>query len=298
MTDPRGASRGNKVVSVCAAVAAILVAVLAVVWFTRRDPQHGDVGEPGAALPTPPSRPSTSSTTTPPMTTTGRSATTVAPTTTRSVTGPCRTTRDASGLLEQYLPMGGQADLNDPQSLLAKGARPKPSDWVPQPQAGFDWNNDGSPDDLRYDPATRTVTVDWHSGRLEVSGVGRSDVIEKFDLGSVAIVHDVTGDGRLDLVVANFNTVGVLAGDGAASGSRTMAFLEIGADGAGWMNPPKTLLLGTYADGSPNVRELPLGGATVRPVWDITGDGILDFALDNLSPRSGASYYYAGKPCI
>jgi len=224
------------------------------------------------------------------------------PTTTRHVIGPCRVTPDPTGYIEAYLPGVGRADEFRPSDLVRHGAQPRPADWQPHPQSGFDWNDDGRPDTLTYDQQSGTVTVDWTDGRINVTDVQLTTTVRDHG-GSPAMVGDVTGDGRLDLGVTtpdrSFAVLGVLTGEGSTSVSKTVSFADMAANGTGWMNPPKKRQIGVFADNSPVIRELPLGGATLRPVWDLTGDGVLDIALDNPGGRStGASYYFAGKPCM
>jgi hypothetical protein len=227
--------------------------------------------------------------------------------------GPCEVDDTASG------PM-----LTDAGGLLVPPV-PPPSDWEDPPQEGFDWDGDGAGDTLAFDQAGSTITVTWADGSLTVTGVQSdfageagqpldedgepfleqpdeegppSDEAEDAGLAAPtpAAVADVTGDGRLDLLVADGGVVSVVVGDGSDAVTTSVAQAEIGTSVRGWRNPPVVPASpGELSDDQPAV---PYDQATIVPRWDLTGDGVDDFVVQSDLPRAlGPQAAYAGKPC-
>lgn len=208
--------------------------------------------------------------------------------------------------------------------LLAPGT-PRPDGWQPPAQDGFDWDGDGRGDHLAFDQDAATVAVVWAQGSLTVRGV-RSDFAgeagqpvepggdpfldqptesgppspESVAQGTAApvpaAVADVTGDGRLDLLVVDGGTAAVVAGQGAATPSTVVRLDQIGEAVPGWRNPPVVPVAPPgFSDDQPPV---PYETATVSPRWDLTGDGIDDWVVESILARArGPLAVYAGKPC-
>ena len=242
------------------------------------------------SIPTGPTATSSTSTSAPPAT----------PQTTRNVTGPCNVKHEGTGPLEQFLGAGHEGALAGSRDYQAAGGKPRPPAWQPQPQQGFDWTGSGAATGkLVIDSANQTVMVDWGAGRISVTGVRAGiDIRGNHADTTPAAVADVTGDGRLDLIVFEDDTVAVVTGQGAQTPSRVAAFEEIGRLPTEWVSPPRRLPLGRSGSA---VDQVPRGklSRTVVPLWDITGDGINDFSVDapRLGRGSGSSLYYAGQPC-
>jgi hypothetical protein len=134
----------------------------------------------------------------------------------------------------------------------------------------------------------------------DVAGITTRNRHEPYDVpqGEVAAgtlpvaVHDVTGDGWLDLLVVNDRQVAVVVGSPEVV-ARNIAFDAIDDDSAGWTSPP----IGVAVEGSGSTTAPALDGQ-FSPLWDISGDGVNDFLLQAAVERAaGPVYYYAGKPC-
>lgn len=179
------------------------------------------------------------------------------------------------------------------------GDQPRPpTDWTPPLQQGFDWDQDGTQDQLRIEDGT--VTIAWSTGTLVINGVITSLASVQDRNGTTfnaserhpvpAAVGDVTGDGWLDLLVANSGTISVLAGSGAADAGE-VSFWDIGTTTLGWTSEPISIL--------DTPRGLvPWPNSTVSVLWDFTGDGVNDFlASGALDRSSGPQIYYSGTPC-
>jgi hypothetical protein len=176
----------------------------------------------------------------------------------------------------------------------AQGPEPQPADWAEPLQQGFDWDGDGRADSLEVDGAAAEVRLEWADGSLVVTGVPSDFGPDQVDVPVVpAAVADVTGDEQLDLVVAARGTAAVVVGGGAGRGAQEVAFSAIGEDVAGWRSPPLRLSL----PGRPAL-DVPFATGTVKPMWDITGDGIDDFRVYSEVRRAeGPAAFYAGRDC-
>lgn len=154
-----------------------------------------------------------------------------------------------------------------------------PAGWTEADSRPFDWDGDGHNDSLSFDRAASRATVHLASGSLTITGVSNP-----------AAVADVTGDGRVDLIVTDHGEVRVLVGGQSSDvGTSTITFTDIGAGAAGWLSPPGADAVGT---------QVPHDDATIRPLWDIDGDGVNDFAVLSASRRSaGAIARYHGRAC-
>lgn len=89
--------------------------------------------------------------------------------------------------------------------------------------------------------------------------------------------------------------VAVAAGQGKDTPSRDVPFAELGQAETEWLSPRAPI----QVDQQGTKNEVPTKlGSTVVPLWDIEGDGINDFGLNQVALRgSAATFYYAGKPC-
>jgi len=186
--------------------------------------------------------------------------------------------------------------------FLGEGGKvPKsPAGWSAPPQSGFDWDQDGTGDELTI--ADGTVVVSWATGLVSVIGVNTSfrsvpdldgneyRVSEKVPVP--AAVGDVTGDGWLDLVVTNRGVVSVLAGSGTLSGG-FYQFDQIGTTTPGWRSEPLRL-----TDFRPTRNLVPFPNASVSVQWDLTGDDVNDYVAKSTVDRSsGPIVFYAGTRC-
>lgn len=183
--------------------------------------------------------------------------------------------------------------LSGPVLASAPVGWPTASGDAPTP---FDWDGDGSADALVVDTGSGTVEVRWAGGsRMVTTGVrGPTD---PGDAPVGATVADVTGDGAPDLLVAHPGGTTVVVGDRGASAG-TIAVADVGradaVDGtrvaSGW----------TLATSRPFDDEVvPGAGPFVVPLWDLTGDGVADFAVGNDHRRgTSALVFAAGRGCL
>jgi len=184
-----------------------------------------------------------------------------------------------------------------------------PDGWQSSRVTPFDWNQDGTADELvvRDD----RVVVRWAAGELAVTGVrtdwytrpyadesGRVAKMEGeegkvySDRHTPAAVGDVTGDGLVDLVVSNLGHTSVLIGAGAGASSGEVTFGDLGINSKGWHSPPVK---------APNGAFVPYAIADVEVIWDVNGDGARDFAVTKLpypGDRAGPrTVYFLGVRC-
>jgi hypothetical protein len=210
---------------------------------------------------------------------------TAAPTTSTSAPAPppappetgqaCTVSAEASGPLREL-------------GFEREGVGQPPPGWVDPVGARFDWDADGAADTIQIDTVLGVVRIGWSGGTLEVTGV-RTDFSDEPEVSvRPAAVADVTGDGMPDLIVAHEGTAAVLVGPGADAASGTVAFADIGTAVPGWQSPPV----------QPADVRIPLDTGTVEPLWDLTGDGVDDFAVYSEVRRAqGPAAFYAGKRC-
>lgn len=175
-----------------------------------------------------------------------------------------------------------------------------PSGWAEADTRSFDWDSDGQPDQLSVDDRSQRVSVRWGAGSLVVTSVRVADPRDVGDGGESAAgdspdprpaaVADVTGDGWPDLIVVSGGDVRVLVGPGPAIDQQlTVAFTDIGSISRGWTSPPTS---------AGPIVQVPYDIASVRPLWDLNGDGADDFAIVSLDRRSaGPVARYFGRPC-
>lgn len=217
-------------------------------------------------------------------------------------TGPCRVAPNDTGPLAAFIPASaGLGTMNE--SLIVKaGGHNKPPGWQAPPQERFDWTGDGSfTGRLSFDEARHEVTLSWGDGAITITDVPSAKIANpstSTPAYTPAAVADVTGDGRLDLIITANDTAAVLTGAGKATPSRRAAFDELGHRDTEWVSPPKPL---PVEPRKPEyIISLPVGGElTALPLWDINGDGVNDFGLYMPNSRSqGATLYYTGKPCL
>ncbi len=190
---------------------------------------------------------------------------------------PCDVEPSESGPLLQF-------------GVVPQGVGAPPTGWD-QDQQAFDWNQDGQSDDLVL--ADEAVSVVWDGGSLTISDVRVDFSDEPETEVTPAAVADVTGDGRPDLLLAHNGEVAVVVGAGNESATSDAAFADIGDTVNGWTSPPVEI---TPPGEDPTLE--PLASATVIPLWDVTGDGINDYAANSVIRRANGRFFvYAGKPC-
>jgi hypothetical protein len=183
-------------------------------------------------------------------------------------------------------------------------------------QESFDWNQNGSTDDLSFNSSTSSVSVVLESGEVTVEGV-RSDFGDELVLAELpgaptleyptesgspsqaafeqdraaptpAVVADLTGDGLSDLAVVEQGDVTVIVGQPTVGPTSIEVDLtDIDPAVAHWTS-------GRAAAGM----DMPLDQATLVAVGDVNGDGIGDLRVDSYLARSYVppAFYY-GKPC-
>ena len=185
-----------------------------------------------------------------------------------------------------------------------------PGGWVPPDPKVFDWDQDGVRDLLVV--ADNRVVVSWATGEIVVTGVQTEwvtqpsvddDGVEGYLEGErgkaygalhvPAAVGDVSGDGLPDLVVSMRGYTSVLLGQGSRTPSGEWSFEQVGRDTLGWRNPPVNPASGSQL--------VPRPVALVSIIWDLDGNGSLDFRVSKLvSPgsRSGpVEVFYRGIQC-
>ena len=186
-----------------------------------------------------------------------------------------------------------------------------PDGWEPPAGDEFDWDQDGQVDTLTV--ADGTVSIDWGTGQLTVTGVqtdyyttpavdddGRE--FRLYDQAQAtehvpAAVGDVTGDGVADLIVSHGGHTRVLIGEGPQAATGMLVFADVGTETPGWHSPPVRPL---DRDGRPDFDSwlFPVPTARVELVWDVNDDGTDDFRVVRLNERTSQSeVYYTGVPC-
>jgi hypothetical protein len=277
-------------------------------------------GQLGVDDSVPVTRPTTSTTATPPPTAPADGVCTVAP--------------GASGPLVEH---GGAWPEPPGDWRRIPEGEPRPDAWMPVDQLAFDFDGDGELDRFVVDveagvagvhTATgRTVVTGLDLGRVEVSSedtLPTIDPAEGFD-GAMArliaandmprmtegpdgpqvvgpyvfpvTVHEVTGDGVLDLVVQDGRTLVVLVGT-RQPGDRSVPADLVEEQRLGWRSPPQTVPVPPELDAPQDEVEVPLLDGVVLPFWDFTGDGVQDMVLRQYVRRSSAGvFYYGGRPC-
>jgi hypothetical protein len=253
--------------------------------------------------------PGTGTTTTSPRTSTTAQS---APTSTRANDAPvtpCVVTSDPSGPLLDIKGPDRPAAQIDTQDVLPQGAQPKPANWEP-PADELDWDGDQQPDAISIQsvdtgPTTASGTVTVHGSReFTVTNVSPGDPRSPTQ-PRVAALSDATGDGTADLIVVRANVVAVIAGGDPNALPASIDFSELLGRPGVWISPPVTVPSGaTTPEGNPANNRIPGGEASVVPLWDITGDGVNDFAIDGRGPHRSptpgqviGTWYYAGRRC-
>jgi hypothetical protein len=178
--------------------------------------------------------------------------------------------------------------------------------WGPDDLSGFDWDQDGNPDQVTVNRDNNTITLTWGASALTITSIrtdfdrgvydaiGRGHNLSPAEVGGRAetvvpvAVGDVTGDGWLDLIVANMGTLSVLAGAGDNTPTGEMAFDAVGVETLGWQSPPIQMLGPLYADGTRDFDQIhPTPNVLPAPVADRNGDAVQDFVAHRIIERGG-----------
>jgi hypothetical protein len=209
-------------------------------------------------------------------------------------------------------------------------AAPEPAGWSAVEMHRFDFDGDGMRDQFIVEPSSGRVGVHTTSGDVVVEDVDLSDspfVIrgvpdpyvetppdqtppapppdavftvagDELNRSTMPVaVHDVTGDGFLDLLVANAGATGVVLGQRTTT-AQVVDFDEIEARGVGWLSPQLLLKAEDRPDGGGDDLWIPLTPGALFPIWDIDADGAEDFVFTTYGYRSsGIVHYFLGKPC-
>jgi len=241
-----------------------------------------------------------------PRTTVPATSTTLLPTTTTTALDP-----ESMAPCESQMAPTPIADLLFSQA----GSRvPSPApDWESPDPSSFDWNEDGTADQLIVGDPVGTVRIDWGSGSIVVRGVrteftdtiydsagNAHALLTRADEVKPAGVADVTGDGHLDLAVLNDGQLNVLTGSGPSSSSVDVAFSDLGRTTLGWQNSPQNLLNAVDLERATEDISYPVPTpiSSINFVGDLTGDGIADLmAFAVLERGTGPIAFYAGTPC-
>lgn len=218
----------------------------------------------------------------------------------------CRVQGQSSGPLLDFRAPDSIADVTSADAVAPVGAAAKPIDWSAAQQV-LDWDGDTEPDrivlginEAATGIAPGTATIDAVSD-FTITNIKTWDPYVAVQ-PRVAALSDVTGDGIADLIVVRSNVVAVVAGGNVQSLPSVIDFKGLDEVSAAWVSPPAMVPGAVTADGRQQFGAVPFGSLSVVPLWDITGDGINDFAVVGMASRSAVAvirgtWYYAGKPC-
>ena len=191
----------------------------------------------------------------------------------------------------------------DASSLLGRAKLYPTGGTMPGPVAVGDLNGDGRPDLLMVDPCAWSgyeYCTGSGVGVVLSTGKGKLKYSSMYSTGGTwatsLAVGDVNGDGRLDVVVANFENVGVLLGNGdgtfqsaqtfgSGSNADAIALADLNGDGKLDLILGSDILYLGNGDGTFQPAQSYGSGGYGIAVADVNGDGKPDmiFAGDGVS---------------